>query len=67
MVFICLELHAMVNPSWIVYLIGIVLFGLFYELVKANSGGDVLFVIVGIGYLIILRVMADFLAKKCGK
>lgn len=68
MVFVCLELRAIVNPGgWIVYLIGIVLFGLLYEPLKANSGGDVLFVILAIGYLIILRIMADFLAKKRGQ
>ena len=52
------------NYSWVVYLIGIFLFGLFYEQIKTALGGGILFVIVALGYLLVLRFVGDYLSKK---
>ena len=47
----------------IVYLVGIVILGLFYEPLKAATGGRIWFVLVVVGYLTILRVIGYGLAK----
>lgn len=52
------------NPSWLVYLIGIFSFGVFYEQLKTELGGGVLFVAAAIGYSLVLRFLGDYLARK---
>lgn len=52
------------NPSWYIYLVGIILFGLCYETVKSALGGQFLFVGAAIIYLIALRLIGDFVERK---
>ena len=53
-----------VNPSWIVYIVGISLFGLYYEKMKFTLGGDLHFIGAAIMYLLALRLIGDFVARK---
>ena len=53
-----------VNPSFYVYLVGIILLGLTYEIVKSALGGEVLFVCVVVIYLSVLRLIGDFISRK---
>ena len=41
----------------VVYLVGVVLLGVFYQPVKSALGGGVLFVSVVVGYLLLLRLI----------
>ena len=51
------------NPQFIVYLIGIVLLGLFYGPVKSALGGEWLFLLAGVSYLLALRLLGAWIAK----
>jgi tellurite resistance protein TehA-like permease len=53
-----------VNPSLYVYLLGIILLGATYELVKSALGGEVLFVCAVVIYLLALRLIGDFISRK---
>ena len=52
------------NPSFYVYLMGIILLGLTYEIVKSALGGEVLFVCAVVIYLWVLRLIGDFISMK---
>lgn len=52
------------NPSAIVYLVGISLFGFFYAPLKGVIGDTWFFVGAAVLYLIFLRLAGDFIAKK---
>lgn len=52
--------------EFFVYLIGVALFGLFYEPFKARFGGRIWFAIAGVAYLVALRVIARGLKKAFG-
>ena len=51
------------NPQFIVYLVGVVLLGLFYAPVKTALGGQWLFLLSVVGYLLALRLFAAWVAK----
>ena len=52
------------NPSWLVFLIGILVFGDFYYEVKEYLGGRWLFLFVAVAYIAGLRFFADVIAGK---
>ena len=51
------------SPQFIVYLVGIALLGFFYAPVKSALGGQWLFVLSVIGYLVALRLLGVWVAK----
>ena len=51
------------NPQFIVYLVGVVLLGLFYAPVKSALGGQWLFLLSVVGYLLALRLLAAWVGK----
>ena len=51
------------NPQFIVYLVGIFLLGVFYGPVKSALGGQWLFLITVVGYLLALRLLGVWAAK----
>ena len=53
-----------INPSVIVYLVGIVVFSYFYEFIKSAIGNTWLFVAAALTYIVALRLAGDFIAKK---
>ena len=53
-----------INPSFIVYIVGVMLLGLFYGEVKQSLGGELLFFVCVVAYLLALRLIADFISKK---
>jgi tellurite resistance protein TehA-like permease len=53
-----------VNPSLYVYLVGIIVLGSTYEIVKSALGGEVLFVCAVVIYLLALRLIGDFISRK---
>ena len=53
-----------VNPSLCVYLVGIILLGATYELIKPALGGGVLFVCAVVIYLLALRLIGNFISRK---
>ena len=48
----------------IVYLVGAVLLGLFYEPFKTATGGGIWFLLTGFGYLVLLRLIGYGIAKR---
>lgn len=48
----------------IVYLVGVVILGLFYESLKTATGGRIWFILSVVGYLAILRIIGYGLAKR---
>lgn len=55
---------AIMKRSWMVYLIGIVLFGLTYNDLKVALGGGISFVGAALLYLVLLRVIGHFVENK---
>jgi hypothetical protein len=53
-----------VNPSWYIYIVGIIVLGLSYETVKSVLGGEILFVCSVVIYLLVLRQIGDFVSRK---
>ena len=51
------------NAQFIVYLVGIVLLGLFYAPLKSALGGQWLFLLSVVGYLLALRLLGLWVAK----
>lgn len=51
------------NVQFVIYLLGIVLLGLFYAPVKAALGGQWLFLLSVIGYLLVLRFLGVLVAN----
>lgn len=51
------------NPQFIVYLVGIFLLGLFYGPVKSALGGQWLFFLAVVSYLLALRLVGAWAAK----
>jgi hypothetical protein len=52
--------------EFFVYLIGVTLFGFFYQPFKAHFGGGIWFAAAGVAYLIALRVIGAGLKKAFG-
>jgi hypothetical protein len=55
-----------VMQPWLIYLIGIVPFGFFYYALKQRLG-TVLFVVLAVIYLVCLRQLAIYLARKLNR
>jgi len=51
------------NPQFIVYSVGIFLLGVFYGPVKSALGGQWLFLLAGVSYLLALRLLGAWVAK----
>jgi len=51
------------NPQFIVYLVGVFLLGLFYGPVKSALGGQWLFLLAVVSYLLALRLLGAWAAK----
>jgi len=51
------------NPQFIVYLVGIFLLGVFYGPVKSALGGQWLFLLAVVSYLLALRLLGAWAAK----
>jgi len=51
------------SPQFIIYFIGIALFGLFYGQVKAALGGGALFLFVAVAYALTLRLIGFLVAR----
>ncbi len=51
------------SPQFIVYLVGIIMLGLFYAPVKSALGGQWLFLLTVVGYLLALRLIGAWAAK----
>lgn len=51
------------SPQYIVYLLGIIVLGLFYEPIKTSLGGQWLFFVSVVGYLLALRLLSAWVAK----
>jgi VIT1/CCC1 family predicted Fe2+/Mn2+ transporter len=51
------------NPQFIVYLVGVVMLGLFYAPLKSALGGQWLFLLSVVGYLLALRLLGVWVAK----
>jgi hypothetical protein len=51
------------SPQFIVYMVGIALLGLFYGPVKAALGGEWLFLVGVICYLLALRLVGNWVAR----
>ena len=56
-----------INISWVAYIIGIVLLGLIYERLKIQVDNDIVFFIAIISYVIVLRLIGDFVEHKRNK
>ena len=56
-----------IRASAIVYLVGVVLLGLFYEKVKRETGGGALFVAAAVAYLLMLRFIGFLVEKRSHK
>ena len=52
------------NPSWVVFVLGLAPLGFFYKPIKAWFGGSWTFVAVAIAYLVALRIVSDLLARR---
>jgi hypothetical protein len=52
--------------EFFVYLIGVALFGIFYEPFKAHFGGGIWFAVAGVAYLVALRAIGVGLKKAFG-
>ncbi len=52
------------DPRLIVYCVGIITFGLVYEEAKSALGGEWIFVGAACLYLLSLRLLGDFIARK---
>ena len=50
------------SPRFVVYAVGVLLFGLAYEPVKQALGGEWVFVAAAIAYLLVLRALGAHLA-----
>ncbi|MCX9158607.1 hypothetical protein OPU71_21040 [Niveibacterium sp. 24ML] len=50
--------------SIVVYLLGVVAFGLFYAQAKAALGGKLLFLLASVAYLVALRFVATWVGKR---
>lgn len=48
----------------LVYFVGVIVLGLFYEQVKTATGGGPLFVALAIAYLVVVRVVGHFVARR---
>jgi hypothetical protein len=55
------------NPQFIVYFIGIFSLGLFHGPMKSALGGQWLFLLAGVSYLLALRVLGAWVARCTGK
>ena len=53
-----------INPSFIIYIVGVILLGLFYGEVKQSLGGKLLFFVCVVVYLLALRLIAELVSKK---
>lgn len=53
-----------INPSFLIYILGIIVFGLLYELLKQSFDESWWFVGGVIVYLLALRVIGDFCTRK---
>jgi len=53
-----------INPSFVIYIVGVILLGLFYGEVKQSLGGKLLFFVSIVAYLFALRLIAEFISKK---
>ena len=53
--------------EFFVYLIGVALFGFFYEPFKANFGGGIWFAVAGVTYLVALRAIGVGLRRAFGE
>ena len=51
------------SPQFIVYLVGVAVLGLFYTPVKSALGGQWLFLLSVVGYLLALRLLGGWVAK----
>jgi hypothetical protein len=51
------------RPQSIVYLVGVILLGLFYGPVKSALGGQWLFLLAVVCYLLALRLLGAWVAK----
>lgn len=51
------------RPQFIVYLVGVILLGLFYGPAKSALGGEWLFLLAVVGYLLALRLLGAWAAK----
>lgn len=51
------------SPQFVVYAVGVLLFGLAYEPVKQALGGQWMFVAAAIAYLLVLRVVGALVAR----
>lgn len=52
------------TKQFIVYLVGVVLFGLLHMPLKAATGGGAWFILTVIGYLALLRLISYGVAKR---
>jgi len=52
--------------EFIVYLIGVVVFGLFYATLKQAFSSQLLFAGLGLAYLVLLRLIGRALARRYG-
>lgn len=52
------------NPSFMIYIFGIIVFGLFYEFFRRSLEESWWFVGFAVIYLLALRVIGDFFARK---
>jgi hypothetical protein len=51
------------SPQFVVYAVGVLLFGVAYERVKEALGGEWMFVAAAIAYLLLLRAVGALVAR----
>ena len=52
------------SPQMMVYLVGIVGLGLFYEPIKSALGGKWVFLLAATAYLVVLRLIGSWIARS---
>lgn len=55
------------GPQYLVYILGVMAFGFFYVPIKSALGGQWLFLISGIAYLVALRLLGAWVAKMLSR
>jgi hypothetical protein len=57
-------MNVKVSRVYLIFLAGVILLGVFYDQLKRVTGGGVSFVIVALSYVILLRLLAEWLGRR---
>jgi len=55
------------STQFLVYLVGVVILGIFYAPLKSATGGGVWFVLCAVIYLFFVRIVGHFISKYVSK